>query len=71
MSHITHPPTPPPQGRGAVRLSHKSYKAYNSHKTYKTYKPSPLRGGTEGGYQYGPYYQPIWAILPTNMGHIA
>ena len=21
-------------------------------------------------HQYGPYYRPIWAILPTNMGHI-
>ena len=21
--------------------------------------------------QYGPYYRPIWAILLTNMGHIA
>ena len=20
--------------------------------------------------QYGPYYRPIWVILPTNMGHI-
>ena len=33
-----------PQGRGAVRLSHKAYKTYKSYKSYKTYKPSPLRG---------------------------
>ena len=52
MGHITGPPPAPPQGRGAVRLSHKAYKTY---KSYKTYKPSPLRG-TEGGYQYESYY---------------
>ncbi len=54
MGHITGPPPTPPQGRGAVRLSHKAYKAYKTYKSYmtyksyKTYKPSPLRG-TEGG----------------------
>ena len=55
MGHITSPPPTPPQGRGAVRLSHKAYKSYKSHKPYKTYKPSPLLGG-------------LWGA--TNMSHI-
>ena len=33
MGHITDPPQPPPQGMGAVRLSHKSYKPYKFHNT--------------------------------------
>ena len=36
----------------------------------QTTNSSPLYGGTEGGHQYGPYYRPIWPILPTNMAHI-
>ena len=48
MGHITDPPPTPPQGRGAVRLSHKAYKTYKSYKSYKTYKPSPLRGDCGG-----------------------
>ena len=39
MGHITDPPPAPPQGRGAVRLSHKAYKAYKTYKSYMTYKP--------------------------------
>ena len=71
MGHITEPPPTPPQARGAVRLSHKAYKAfktyksYMTYKSYKTYKPSPLRG-TEGGYQYDSYYQPIPAPSPSD-----
>ena len=49
MGHITDPPPTPPQGRGALRLSHKTYKTYKSHKNYKPYKPLfPPLGGTEG-----------------------
>ena len=53
MGHITDPPPTPPQGREAVRLSHKTDKTYKSHKTYKAYKPLFPPWGDRGGLYCG------------------
>ena len=61
MSHITNPPPTPPQGRGAPKdslISHICPISPISPISLISQQATLPPWGTEGGYQYGPYYSP-------------
>ncbi len=69
MSHITDPTQPLPKGGGPKGSPIRLIRPISPIRHISHISHSPF-GGIVGGYQYGPYYRPIWAILLTNMGHI-